>query len=57
MNRTSVRAATLACALLASTAITAPAFAQSGTTPPPFQNVDGNGVDLVTGTFNTARHI
>ena len=40
----------LGCALLASTALTAPALAQ--TAPPPrFNQVDSNGIDLVTGDF------
>jgi RHS repeat-associated protein len=40
----------LACALLTSTALTAPALAQ--TAPPPrFQSVDANGVDLISGYF------
>jgi RHS repeat-associated protein len=50
MNRTSVRASALACALLATTAITAPAFAQSAP-PPVARSVDSNGVDLVGGGF------
>jgi RHS repeat-associated protein len=48
MNCTTVRAVTLACALLASTAIVSPAHA---TTPPRFQTLDSNGVDLVSGGF------
>jgi RHS repeat-associated protein len=48
MNRTSLRAATLACALLATTAIVSPAQA---TTPQRFETLDANGVDLVTGNF------
>jgi hypothetical protein len=46
MNRTSFRAAA-ACALLATTALSAPAFAQ--TPPPKFDAIDANGVDLVSG--------
>ncbi|HET8726342.1 MAG TPA: RHS repeat-associated core domain-containing protein [Alphaproteobacteria bacterium] len=37
----------LACALLATTALAAPAFAA----PTRFQTIDGNGVDLVSGTY------
>src|SRR4051794_32835110 len=55
MKSTSVRARTLACALLAGTALcglaAAPAQAQSGT-PSVHQNIDGNGVDLTDGSFN-----
>lgn len=51
MKRTSIRAATLACALLATTAMISPADA---TTPPRFQALDSNYVDLVNGTFNFA---
>lgn len=52
MNRTSVRAATFACALLASTALTIrPAHAQSA---PTFRNLDANGVDIVQGDFLTS---
>jgi len=50
MNRTSVRASALACALLATSAITAPALAQSGSLPIA-RAVDANGVDLVNGGF------
>lgn len=43
----------LCAALLGSTAICAPALAQTPTAPPPpYYNVDANGVDLVTGLFN-----
>ncbi|HEX5182072.1 MAG TPA: RHS repeat-associated core domain-containing protein [Allosphingosinicella sp.] len=47
MNRIVVRAATLACTLLATTAMVKPALA----TPPRFQTLDQNDVDLVTGGF------
>jgi RHS repeat-associated protein len=51
MNRTFVRAATLACTLLATSAIVSPALAQlQSTIPlPPRSTVDGNGVNLGTG--------
>jgi RHS repeat-associated protein len=44
------RRVVLTCALLATTCITAPAFAQ-GAIPPRFEQVDGNGVDLISGRF------
>ncbi len=48
--KTSALRATAWCALLATTCLTAPVFAQ--TAPPPrFENADDNGVDLVTGRF------
>ena len=52
MTRTLLRAGALACALLTSTALTAPARAQQVTLTPPAvrATVDGNGVDLATGT-------
>lgn len=40
------------CALLASTALASPAFAQAKGAGTIFDNVDGNGVDLTTGVFN-----
>lgn len=51
MTRNLLRAGALACALLTSTAlVSSPAVAQ--TAPPPrFQEVDGNGVDLISGRF------
>jgi len=50
MKATLLRAGALSCALLASTALTAPAMAQ--TAPPPrFNQVDRNGVDLVSGDY------
>ena len=51
---TSFNRAALACALLASTALASPAFAQN--TPPPFPNSDENGVDLTTGKFTYSLH-
>jgi hypothetical protein len=50
MTKTLLRAGALSCALLASTALTAPAAAQSGPLPR-FNQVDANGVDLFTGDF------
>lgn len=51
MTRNLLRAGALACALLTSTAlVSSPAVAQ--TAPPPrFQEVDANGVDLISGRF------
>ncbi|HYD11551.1 MAG TPA: RHS repeat-associated core domain-containing protein [Allosphingosinicella sp.] len=50
MKTNLLRAGALSCALLASTALTTPALAQ--TSPPPrFQEIDSNGVDLVSGRF------
>lgn len=46
MTKTLLRAGALSCALLASTALTAPAMAQDA---PDFRNLDANGVDLVQG--------
>ena len=38
--------------MLASSALSAPAFGQAANAPPPLHDtVDGNGVDLVTGQF------
>jgi RHS repeat-associated protein len=50
MTKTLLRAGALSCALLASTALTAPASAQEGPLPR-FNQVDANGVDLFTGDF------
>jgi len=50
MTKTLLRAGGLACALMTCTALTAPAMAQSAP-PPRFNQVDANGVDLVTGDF------
>jgi RHS repeat-associated protein len=50
MNRTSVRAATLACTLLATTALTI----QPAQSSPTFRNFDANGVDIVQGDFLTS---
>ena len=47
---TSFRARTLACALLATTALASPALAQSSGQPA-YRNFDTNGVDLVRGDF------
>jgi RHS repeat-associated protein len=53
MTKTLLRAGALSCALLATTALSAPARAQTGApTPPVYQHVDENGVDLVTGDFH-----
>jgi RHS repeat-associated protein len=50
MNRTSFRAAALGCALLSTTALTTPAWGQTGAAPPPkYTAPDANGVDPVTG--------
>jgi RHS repeat-associated protein len=50
MNRTSFRAAALGCALLSTTALTTPAWGQTGAAPPPqYPAPDANGVDPVTG--------
>ena len=48
MTKTLLRAGGLACALIASTALTAPASAQA---LPRFNQVDGNGVDLFSTDF------
>ncbi|RHW18129.1 RHS repeat protein [Sphingomonas gilva] len=48
MTASPMRAA-LVCALLATSALSAPAFGQTG--PAPYLNVDGNGVDLTDGSF------
>jgi len=45
-----LRAGALACALMTTTALTAPAFGQSAA-PPRFQEIDANGVDLISGRF------
>jgi RHS repeat-associated protein len=50
MNTILLRAGALTCALMTSTALTAPALAQSAP-PPRFNQVDANGVDLVSGDF------
>lgn len=50
MTKTLLRAGGLACALLTCTALTAPAMAQSAP-PPRFNQLDANGVDVVTGDF------
>ena len=48
-----MRKSSLVAIALATTALTAPAFAQ--TSPPPrFSQVDDNGVDLVTGDYALA---
>jgi RHS repeat-associated protein len=54
MKTTSFRARTFACALLASTGLSVPAFAQANP-PPTNHNVDANGVDVVLGTFNLTQ--
>ncbi|MEA3014275.1 MAG: hypothetical protein QOD42_2820, partial [Sphingomonadales bacterium] len=51
MTKTLLRAGALSCALLASTALTVPAMAQ---TPQPHRNLDANGVDLTHGDFIAA---
>ena len=48
-----VRWAPPLCALMASTSLAAPAWAQTGR-PSVYQHVDANGVDLVDGSFNMA---
>lgn len=48
---TSTTRAAAACALLATTCLSAPALAQNAPTPPAFVATDENGVDLVTGQF------
>ncbi len=55
MTTSKTRAAAF-CALLATTSLAAPAFAQTATTNsyPVRQFTDGNGVDLLSGTFTTA---
>jgi len=57
MNKTLLHAGALASALLASTALTAPALAQSIPDLPPPERVmvDENGVDLTRGTFTGFR--
>jgi RHS repeat-associated protein len=47
--KTSVKRAMGFCALLATTALSSPAFAQNA--PPAYNNIDANGVDLTTGQF------
>jgi RHS repeat-associated protein len=51
MTKTLLRAGALSCALLASTALTAPAMAQ---TPQPHRTLDANGVDLTHGDLVVA---
>ncbi|MEA3000900.1 MAG: hypothetical protein QOK17_2733 [Sphingomonadales bacterium] len=52
MNRRFARAGAYACALLATTALAAPAAAQSGQTAEPYRRaIDGNGVNLIDGSF------
>ncbi|MEA3034086.1 MAG: hypothetical protein QOH86_2102, partial [Sphingomonadales bacterium] len=52
MNRRFARAGAYACALLAGTALAAPAAAQSGQTAEPYRRaIDSNGVNLVDGSF------
>ncbi|HYI47840.1 MAG TPA: hypothetical protein VEX35_05175, partial [Allosphingosinicella sp.] len=48
MTKTLLGAGTLACALLTSTALTSPAFAQA---PQPYRTPDANGVDVVHGDY------
>lgn len=48
MNVTLLRAGALSCALLATTCLTAPAFAQA---EPAHRAIDANGVDLISGTY------
>lgn len=48
MNKTLLRAGALSCALLASTALTSTALAQTGA---PYRNLDANGVDLSRGDY------
>lgn len=48
---TSTTRAALACALLATTCLSAPALAQTAQ-PSVHKNIDGNGVDLTDGSFN-----
>jgi RHS repeat-associated protein len=48
MPTTLLRAGALSCALLATTCLTAPAFAQA---EPAHRAIDANGVDLITGTY------
>lgn len=48
MNKTLLRAGTLACALLSSTMFTSAALAQGGA---PYRNLDVNGVDLSRGDY------
>lgn len=50
MTRTLLRAGALSCALLATTSLTAPAFAQA--LPSVYQQPDENGVDLTDRSFN-----
>jgi YD repeat-containing protein len=52
MKTTLLRAGALACALMTSTALTAPAMAQDNQAPQPaFRGLDDNGVDLVSGSY------
>jgi hypothetical protein len=51
MITTATRRAALCCALLASTSLAAPAFAQNGQ-PSIHKNIDDQGVDLTDGSFN-----
>lgn len=57
MNRTSIRAATLACVLLATTAIVSPVRAQvqSSAPLPPHSTIDPNGVNLGTGLVSIPK--
>jgi hypothetical protein len=51
MKTSAFRAAGI-CALLAGTALCAPALAQSSGNPSIHKNIDENGVDLTDGSFN-----
>jgi hypothetical protein len=52
MNTTGLRAGALACALMTTTALTAPARAQTNqSAEPAVRGVDDNGVDLISGTY------
>ena len=55
MEFTSTRAQAIACALLASSALSGVARAQSADAPQTYFNVDENGVDLTERTFNYSR--
>jgi RHS repeat-associated protein len=52
MTRNLLRAGALSCALLASTSLTLPAMAQTTAPAPVRQMVDGNGVDLFSGSLS-----
>jgi RHS repeat-associated protein len=55
MKSNSLSLVALACALLSTTALTAPATAQSVPMPPMHTAADGNGVDMISGTVSVSE--